>query len=702
MTAFVFSTIAAISFPQGVGCWVTNWLIASGNDANLTGMREFTAKQIILSGTLEKTRMLTLPPQSEQFQVFVNTVLSSLVIALLWPYALRLSGFLTRCVRRSLEGKLSIQEAVVRTIRSPSSQFMLRDRSSISKNLASSLLWLTFCYTVLLGIFGFSGGPIGNTITGWLSKCIADAGSPATSRRELALYHDEASLNIAKRVNKYKNLPKTVWPRHSGARMSSKKFLGAAEDPKLRIFCASVLALYGTVPLAVMSAVFLPYRRRRRLALYEEGVLFPVGTFAGAKSQPLRLWSDFSQLSLQSSGQGKSIRRIISIKFHSGGKVVLDAEQLSPADLERFLVAIDENSPSCILSAELVAHRAEAQSPYLERADAADSFGVQKFQSTIFVPFAPGEWLPDGETRVVRQLASRPLSCVYLCRSENGSLLIAKQFFLPEDNEECRALKQCFEREYTALSKIKHSAIAQVLSVFHKDESIYLLLEHSQGSDLRSLVEQHGPQEESTVIDWALQLCQIMINLHENDPPILHRDLTPDNIIVTDEGKIKIIDFGAARQFLEGITGTIIGKQCYVPPEQLRGHASVASDIYSFACTLHYLLTGDDPQALTASVPAEKALLTPELNALIESCTEFSAELRPQSFRELKERLLAVQEAPIKEFVGNLKEVLNQIPVREELRVGISNRSEKKNEMSNSEESGECVELFHVEKQELK
>ena len=95
-----------------------------------------------------------------------------------------------------------------------------------------------------------------------------------------------------------------------------------------------------------------------------------------------------------------------------------------------------------------------------------------------------------------------------------------------------------------------------------------------------------------------------MIYLHGHDPVILHRDLTPDNIVVGEDGQMRLIDFGAARQFLDGITGTMIGKQCYMSPEQIRGQASPRSDVYAFGCTLNFLLTGAEPRALTQSSPA--------------------------------------------------------------------------------------------------
>src|SRR5207253_2527019 len=120
---------------------------------------------------------------------------------------------------------------------------------------------------------------------------------------------------------------------------------------------------------------------------------------------------------------------------------------------------------------------------------------------------------------------------------------------------------------------------------------------------------------------------------------ILHRDLTPDNIVAGEDGQLRLIDFGAAREFLDGITGTMIGKHCYVPPEQLRGEATTISDIYSFGGTLYFLLTGRDPAALSQSSPAKTVDCSEELDLLIRDCTQFDQDKRPQSFEAILKRL---------------------------------------------------------------
>ncbi len=233
-------------------------------------------------------------------------------------------------------------------------------------------------------------------------------------------------------------------------------------------------------------------------------------------------------------------------------------------------------------------------------------------------------------------LNTQPSAATYLVRTRSQNLAVLKQFVVPKDTEKNHRLQKQFEREYRILSSVNHPNICKILDVFEEDGISYLVLQHMNGRDLRKIVEENGARLEEQVIGWANQIAEIMLYLHSQSPPILHRDLTPDNLILADDGSIKLIDFGAAHHFMEGVTGTLIGKQCYMAPEQLRGKATVRSDIYSLGATLAFLLTGKEPRSLAQSSPknADKTISN-QLNELIMRCTAFDEEQRPQSFQEV-------------------------------------------------------------------
>lgn len=657
VAAFIISIVGIIWFPNGIGSWLNGWLVHSAMDANLINDRSIMPSKPLKyhdgsimwrhyradyrATTTPKAPVTpvymddigrTLPASAgflttahggyarfptepvDQMCVAINAIFASFLIWLLWPKSTRLAMFLTQWMKL-MNGKLSgVQESFVQTLHMPRTYLQLKEIHPFWRNTIRTFFCLLACYAILFALVGLSTGWLGRATTGWLVFALRDA---------------------------------HILP-----------FNGAGINSHLRLFCAAIVALYFTVPLAVTAAVFIPFRRRPQIILSRDGVCLPDGPYAGLRFCPLRLWTDFAGVNLQT-GAGKPTdnNQSLNIDFHSGGKLSLRLGQMAKVNLEKLLAAIDENALDCLVSQEVIDLRKELQSQVVAAPDRSELgvIGAKQFQSTIFMPQAPGTWLPDGETRVVRLLATRPLSCVYLVRTEAGKLGIAKQFFLADENEQSDALRKCFAREYDLLKKIDNPAIAKVLNVFHRDESTYLLLEHASGIDLRTLVAENGLRSEEQVIKWALQLCEIMIYLHTQDPPIVHRDLTPDNIVVAEDGCLRLIDFGAAHQFLEGITGTIIGKQCYIAPEQLRGQAGTASDIYSFGCTLYFVLTGEEPVALTQCDPSSKADITKALASLIMSCTEFSAEARPRSFAAVKDYLTALGEKPIQEIMSQLQ-----------------------------------------------
>jgi eukaryotic-like serine/threonine-protein kinase len=96
-----------------------------------------------------------------------------------------------------------------------------------------------------------------------------------------------------------------------------------------------------------------------------------------------------------------------------------------------------------------------------------------------------------------------------------------------------------------------------------------------------------------------------------------------------------LIDFGAANNFMGTATGTLVGKQSYISPEQFRGKARPISDLYSIGCTLHYLLTGKDPEPLAVSHPRElNAAVTEDMDAFVALLTQQEDEDRMQAAAE--------------------------------------------------------------------
>jgi outer membrane protein assembly factor BamB len=206
---------------------------------------------------------------------------------------------------------------------------------------------------------------------------------------------------------------------------------------------------------------------------------------------------------------------------------------------------------------------------------------------------------------------------------------------------------QNFEREANILATLNHPAIPKIYDYFTEGIRSYLVLEYVDGQDLEALMgdtEQKLPQER--VVHWAIQICDVLSYLHNQDPPIVFRDLKPSNIMLRPPNHIILVDFGIARVFEEGQKGTMIGTEGYSPPEQYRGIANPQGDIYALSATLHHLLTQRDPRLEPPFTFHEEPprLLNPtvseELEAVIMKGLEYEPEKRFANAEEMKAALM--------------------------------------------------------------
>ena len=207
-----------------------------------------------------------------------------------------------------------------------------------------------------------------------------------------------------------------------------------------------------------------------------------------------------------------------------------------------------------------------------------------------------------------------------------------------------------FQREASILATLSHPAVPDVYDFFTEGTRSYLVLEYIPGKDLEALLaERTTPYSVETILDWALQLCDVLAYLHSHDPiPVIFRDLKPSNIMVDPHGRIRLIDFNIAKSFQGNVKGTMIGTEGYSPPEQYRGMSSPAGDIYAAGATLHHLLTLKDPRdEAPFSFPDRPILdfnssVDHTLVAIVEKCLAYEAKDRYQDAVSLREALIGV------------------------------------------------------------
>lgn len=140
-----------------------------------------------------------------------------------------------------------------------------------------------------------------------------------------------------------------------------------------------------------------------------------------------------------------------------------------------------------------------------------------------------------------------------------------------------------------------------------------------EGESLDKILNEYGAQPEDKVIEWAMQICDVLSYLHSQKPPIIYRDMKPANLMLKPNGNISIIDFGIAREYKEQNLAdtTVLGTKGYAPPEQYSGQTDPRSDIFALGMTMHHLLTGIDPRNGEPYAPVRQ--WNPELSEGIEA-----------------------------------------------------------------------------------
>jgi len=227
--------------------------------------------------------------------------------------------------------------------------------------------------------------------------------------------------------------------------------------------------------------------------------------------------------------------------------------------------------------------------------------------------------------------------------------------------------------EYRLLKKIEHPALPRLFDIVEEDGRLYVISDYVEGISLDKKLEKDGPVDEDTAVDWGIQLCEALQYLHSLKPyPIIYRDMKPSNIILTDSGILKLVDFGIAREYKpQSKADTVyIGTRGYAAPEQYgAGQTSAASDIYSLGVTLHHLLTGKSPLEPPMEMLPVRHFnegLSEKLEEIIIKCTRENPDERFQSASELLMELKALQDSKDKQEDGYFSENDEAIPSRQQ------------------------------------
>jgi serine/threonine protein kinase len=162
-------------------------------------------------------------------------------------------------------------------------------------------------------------------------------------------------------------------------------------------------------------------------------------------------------------------------------------------------------------------------------------------------------------------------------------------------------------REPRLLASLSHPNIVTVVTAEKQDDIFFIVMEYVPGDTLEAIVEREGALDLPRALDYTCQICNAMDHAHGQG--VIHRDLRPGNVLVTEQGIVKVADFGTSR-FLEIAAHgtTVIGSPPYMAPEQFHGKAVFASDIYSLGITMYQMLTGVLPYETPAPADLERLM----------------------------------------------------------------------------------------------
>jgi serine/threonine protein kinase len=207
-----------------------------------------------------------------------------------------------------------------------------------------------------------------------------------------------------------------------------------------------------------------------------------------------------------------------------------------------------------------------------------------------------------GKYRIVMPLGSGGFGSVYLAEDS----WIDKKVALKVPHRQNLDFGELL-REPRLLASMSHPNIVTVLTAEKQDNVFFIVMEYVPGDTLESIIESEGALDLSRALDYTCQICNAMDHAHRQG--VIHRDLRPGNVLVTEQGMVKVADFGTSR-FLEIAAHgtTVIGSPPYMAPEQFQGRAVFASDIYSLGVTMYQMLTGALPYGTPAPADIERLM----------------------------------------------------------------------------------------------
>ena len=306
---------------------------------------------------------------------------------------------------------------------------------------------------------------------------------------------------------------------------------------------------------------------------------------------------------------------------------------------------------------------------------------------------------------IIEQIGNGGMATVYKAKCHVLNRYVAIKILKDEFTTDNEFIKR-FNSEAQAVASLTHPNIVSVYDVGHEENLYYIVMELIQGKTLKEIIVSEGPLAWKWSLNVAIQIASALETAHKNN--IIHRDIKPHNIIITEDGMAKVTDFGIAKAVSNStITafGTTIGSVHYFSPEHARGgYTDAKSDLYSLGVVLYEMLTGrvpfdaDTPVSVALKhiqeTPVEPIKLNPAIptsvNNIIMKAMQKDTNARYQNASEMLKDLTFALKNPDGDFV-NIPKIQNDFPTQtistvytKPIEEKIKEREEEKNIQNNS------------------
>ncbi|HEY9778286.1 MAG TPA: protein kinase [Planktothrix sp.] len=379
--------------------------------------------------------------------------------------------------------------------------------------------------------------------------------------------------------------------------------------------------LFVTFTLELIDKVLFPVLAAAHLEFSEDFLSLPVSSLLTASLRLRRAWSDIESVSIEGGDK-------VCVRFKSKGSALIALPVIPLQQRHLVLLAF---GVKCGAGAIEGAAPARGRDPIELWQESVN----RRFHGTSYNVLKADAQLQQGRFVVRRLLSSREFSATYLGQQSDSALFIIKELVLPQATYAAsRRARSNMMREIQTPLADASQRIMPAVEFFREQSRDYLVYEYCSGESLREIVSQSGPVSELKALGWCAQIAEILTALHENQPPIVHCNLSPDDLIVKEE-QLFLTDCGTVNRYLNTITSGFAGKRAYVAAECLRGQRSPANDLYSLGRILYFLVAGSDPLPL-ATVQCK---LKGRAGALYEQLTREDPSERITSAREASSRI---------------------------------------------------------------